>query len=379
MASQFIPKELIPRTFGAKEIVVYPQSDDNTPPAEVAHGIFILNASLKNASHFTDNERLLALGQHKNSTTTVTAAERNLLRHFNFNNGLWDWQSFDTTVLGFHLGDGTAATTAGTDANKYILKEVKDGAVGECRPEGVTFVQLRYKRNLSSMLLDKIRNNSPRETVQISYFAELPQSSKTVKNGTSVNRELVTWQGAADLGSLSEQEVQAEILAKTNQKGPAFLLSPSMGMSVCRLDTEGMGKEIRQQIVPLIYDTAISQVFDEMCPNLMLNSTSAVENCKQSYTTSDGIKTCMPTQQFHRSFKACAAGLLLDYQVDGTDLISLFYNNMEPLIKDYVTKRYTKHGQIQSRLSSEIKTELRELLRLGTEAEEYLRDMDDLQ
>ena len=72
-----------------------------------------------------------------------------------------------------------------------------------------------------------------------------------------------------------------------------------MGMSVCRLDTEGMMKEIRQQIVPLIYDTAISQVFDEMCPNLMLNPTSAVENCKQSYTTSDGIKMCMPKRQFH--------------------------------------------------------------------------------
>ena len=88
MASQFIPKELIPRTFGGKEIVVCPQSDNNTPPAEVAHGIFILNASLKNASHFTDDEKLLALGQHTNSTMTVTAAERNLLRHFN--RGLWD-------------------------------------------------------------------------------------------------------------------------------------------------------------------------------------------------------------------------------------------------------------------------------------------------
>ena len=213
------------------------ESDDNTPPAEVAHGIFILNASLKNASHFTDDEKLLALGQHTNSTTTVTAAERNLLRHFN--SGLWDWQSSETTVLGFHLGDGTATTTAGTDANKLILKEVKDGNVGECRPEGVTFVQLRYKRNLSSMLPDKIRNNSPRETIQISYFPELPQSPKTVKNGANVDRELVTWQGAADLGSLSEQVVQAEILAKTHQKGPAFLLKPSMGMSVCRLTPRG--------------------------------------------------------------------------------------------------------------------------------------------
>ena len=76
MASQFIPKELIPRTFGGKEIVVYPQSDDNTPPAEVAHGIFILNASLKNASHFTDDEKLLALGQHTNLTTTGVGAKK---------------------------------------------------------------------------------------------------------------------------------------------------------------------------------------------------------------------------------------------------------------------------------------------------------------
>ena len=89
MASQFIPKDLITKTFGGKEIVIYPQSDDNTPPIEAAHGLFILNATLKNTTHFSDNEKLLALGQHSNSTPTDTTVERNLVRHFHM--GLWDW------------------------------------------------------------------------------------------------------------------------------------------------------------------------------------------------------------------------------------------------------------------------------------------------
>ena len=119
----------------------------------------------------------------------------------------------------------------------------------------------------------KIRKDSPRKTIQISYFAKLPQSAKTVKNGANVDRELITCQGAVNLGFLSLQEVQDEILAKTNQSGPAFLKNPSMGMTICRLNTEEMGKEIHRQILPLIYDSALSQVFDELCPNLMLNPT----------------------------------------------------------------------------------------------------------
>ena len=172
MTSQFIPKDLITKSFCGKDIVIYPQSDDNTPPIEAAHSLFILDTTLQNATHFSDDEKLLPLGQHTNSTTTVNTVERNLVRHFHM--GLWDWQSADTTVLGFHLADGTDATTAGTDANKLILKEVKDGNVSECRPEGVTFVRLSYKRDLSPMLPEKIRTNGPRKTVQISYFAKLP-------------------------------------------------------------------------------------------------------------------------------------------------------------------------------------------------------------
>ena len=95
---------------------------------------------------------------------------------------------------------------------------------------------------------------------------------------------------------------------------------------------------------------------------MILNPTSAVENCKQSYVTGDGIVTCMSSRQYHRSFKACAAGLLLKYKVEEIDLISLFYNNMEASVKEIVVKKYPKHGQIHSRLASDIENELLELL-----------------
>ena len=49
---------------------------------------------------------------------------------------------------------------------------------------------------------------------------------------------------------------------------------------------------------------------------------------------------------------------------------------METSIKDYVIKRYPKHRQIHSRLSSNVETKLCELLQLGTEAEEHICDMD---
>ena len=83
----------------------------------------------------------------------------------------------------------------------------------------------------------------------------------------------------------------------------------------------------------------------------------------------------MSSRQYHRSFKACAAGLLLKYKVDEIDLISLFYNNMEASVKEIVVKKYPKHGQIHSRLASDIETELLELLRLGTEAEGEIKQV----
>ena len=58
------------------------------------------------------------------------------------------------------------------------------------------------------------------------YYIQLPQSFVDLLNGTGVGYPLTTWLGAADLRTLSPEEVKRDILGMTYQDGPYDLLAP---------------------------------------------------------------------------------------------------------------------------------------------------------
>ena len=86
----FNPKDLIHISVGNRTISAYPKPTAKTPPAEKAHGLLTLRASLVH-SDLPEEEKLQVLGHHTNSATTVNQTIREFTQHHD--SALWDWES----------------------------------------------------------------------------------------------------------------------------------------------------------------------------------------------------------------------------------------------------------------------------------------------
>ena len=74
-------------------------------------------------------------------------------------------------------------------------------------------------------------------TIQTEYYIELPQTSKPMTNGAGAAYNLTTFHGTADLRTLTEEQVRAEILDFTLQDGPVELQPASFGVTSARTDS----------------------------------------------------------------------------------------------------------------------------------------------
>jgi hypothetical protein len=61
-------------------------------------------------------------------------------------------------------------------------------------------------------------------TLRGSYYLKLPQTSAMVNNGYGVPQNLTTFHGAADLRTLSVEQIQTDILSHVFQDGPVDLV-----------------------------------------------------------------------------------------------------------------------------------------------------------
>ena len=289
---RFEPKETVTVVIGKISVHLYPDIHPLMPVAEKAHGYHVTTTSLKGA-RLAPDVYVDHLGMHLDSTSLVAGLKQDFMDRFDEH---WlDWNNL--TILSFHNTQGQAfGNNAVTPADLSVLKPVVNGAVANCRPADVRFV--RVECTLDFRTLCTAAEPTDNTTLRCSYYIELPQSTVVVNDGNNNPRNLRTWQGVADLRTLSVEEMGTHIISQTPQDCPVMLQEHDAYVTNARIDDSSAMEEITRAILKLSIPTIKKSIFKTLCPNYTNKPHAAVEGLQQTSYDDEGNVNVHPFANF---------------------------------------------------------------------------------
>jgi len=93
-----------------------------------------------------------------------------------------------------------------------------------------------------------------------------------------VGYHLTTWLGAADLRTLSPEEVKRDILGMTYQDGPYNLLAPTFNLTTCYTDSTVVYCELKSSVVCLASQTIHQTLFMVLIPGYLIEPHNVLDH-----------------------------------------------------------------------------------------------------
>jgi hypothetical protein len=158
------------------------------------------------------------LGMYLDSATTVAGLKFDFNQHFEDN-----WVNMNhLTILSFHNSAGAVMPDAAIPVDPVVLKPVQDGPVSNCCPGDVRFVRVQLILDFCELCTAAAPTDNT--ILRTDYYIELPQDTVIVRNAANVPRNLTTFQGPADLCTLSVEQMYNQVINDVPQDGPIGLL-----------------------------------------------------------------------------------------------------------------------------------------------------------
>ena len=376
MPQRFIPDACQQASFGAGHILtIYKPITNGMSPAEAAHSMHMLRATIINATNVPIEARLQGLGTYSNQSTIVSQIMQDFLRHFHDN--VFELSSPNHELLAFLDSSGAVINNAGTAANPLILKPVQNGVIADCRPADLSFVRFKITCSFVPCIEPSIVTNSPSEQISIESILALPQTTVIVNDGNNNPRQLTTFHGPANL-RLPMPDVVNQILRHTLQTGPAILGPPAHhNGTTCTLLYEPIASTIGNSILELALPTAIAAAYEAVCPGHVANPQSAIAEIKQTYVTDDNNKVTIPVQEYFNNYTAAAAPLLQGIDT-GIDIFTPFIDGLNDDLQRVVEQRNPYRGQVVPRNTRVVLRRLRQILAIASNAQEEITNTSKL-
>ena len=92
-----------------------------------------------------------------------------------------------------------------------------------------------------------IANPGP-TVLHTSFYIELPQAMQMMINTNGVNYNLATWLGAADLSTLSCDDLRTLVLKPCLQDGPITLAENNFNLTEANIDSTKVRKDIQARL-----------------------------------------------------------------------------------------------------------------------------------
>ncbi len=305
--------------------------------------------------------QLDALGHQLNLSATVNGVIQDWLCHY-YNR----WSDFSRlSILSFHNTKGTQAVDTTDPADTTILLPVVDGAYTDCR-KNVKFV--RVQLSISFLDLVTVANPGP-TTLQTEYYIELLQTSKPMTNGAGAAYNLTIFHGTADLRTLTEEQVRAEILDFTLQDGPVELQPASFGDTSTQTDSLALRAEIESKILCLAYKTICSTLFIELCPGYSNQPHVALDHIHQLHSDHDGNSVVSSVQSFYQQLMSASHPFSSqrDYPVS---VCARFQDGLDPRLITGFRCLFPQHSTVQSLNATHQWKTLQEMLQAAQQAED---------
>ncbi len=128
----------------------------------------------------------------------------------------------------------------------------------------------------------------------VSYYFELPQSTRAITSGNGQAYTLMTYAGPKDFRTLSPANVQLQILAACMQDSPILLKASNFNLPSGNTDKFEVGLKIECKIQQLAWPEICASVFHYVCPGYSNKPQAALEHIHQTYKDCDGTLVTTP-------------------------------------------------------------------------------------
>jgi len=97
--------------------------------------------------------------------------------------------------------------------------------------------------------------------LRVSFYIKLPQLTRAMTNDHGHTYNLTSWLGAADLLTLSAEEVRTLILQPSLQDGPIALCESDYNLTEANVDSKGVRETINTKILQLGLKQICASIF----------------------------------------------------------------------------------------------------------------------
>ncbi len=330
-------------------------------------------SDLEKAMAFQQNKTALALANLDQKARILTLADcLDLMLTAKSSLADWgrklhrNWANFaNLSILSWHGANGAQVNNTATATDPAILLPVQNGAANACPSLGVIFVRVQLALDYAN--LNRI-NPMPNTTLCGEYYIQLPQDSVDLQNAAGNTYHLTTFTGAADLRTLSINDIRRDILGATHLDGPFNLPEPSFNLTSCRTDSMVIYGELKSQVVRLASDTIHQQLFKVLVPGYLMEPHNVLYHIWQSVVDQEGTHIRLNTQVYYTTFlnAICSFYNLEEYPIN---IAGIFMDHINPtLAKGFHTNNpdfrkarpraaLTQRALLTDMLSTLIKTE----------------------
>jgi hypothetical protein len=370
--SPFVPRKPEIVTIGRTSVSLYPQVDENmTDP--------------KKALAYQHNKTALASTDLNQHTCILTLADRlNLMLTAESSLTDWEqklscnWANFQyLTILSWHDAKGTAIASTTTAGDSSVLLPVQNGNITDCRSAGIKFVRFQLELDFANLTIAAAANPAPNVILQGEYYIQLPQSSRNLINGTGTDYKLASWLGQANLRTMSNTNVQQEILDITHQDGPFDLLAPSFNLSSGCTDSTAVYGKLKLLVVCLASNTIHQTMFMVLVLGYLIKPHNVLDHIWQCYIDANGKTVQLSAQVYYSTF---LNGIRLFYNLKEypINLAGIFQDHIDPLLQKGFHAHYPLYGQTRTKAAFNQWLTLVDMLNALIKADNDLTNIHDI-
>jgi hypothetical protein len=143
-------------------------------------------------------------------------------------------------------------------------------------------------------------------TLRTKYYIELLQTTHAMMNEAHTAYNLTTYHGAADLRTLPQQEVQADILDHTLQDGPLELQPANFGATSAQTDPTAIRTEIESKTLRLAYQSICHTLLLKLCPGYSNQPHMALDHIRQVHTDHNGNAVSSSVQAYYQQLMSAS-------------------------------------------------------------------------
>jgi len=340
-------------SIGKTAVTLYPKVDASMSDPEKAMA-FQQNKTALASANLDQKERILALADWLDLMLTAESSLANWERKLRNN-----WANFaNLSILSWHGANGNIINNTATAANASILLTVRDGAAAACRAPGVKFVRVQLALDYAD--LNRI-DPAPNCVLRGEYYIQLPQDTVDLVNAAGNAYRLTTFNGPADLSTLTTDDVSRFILSATHQDAPYDLLEPVFNLTSCRTDSRVIYGELKSQVVRLASPTIHQQLFEVLVPGYTLEPHNVLDHIWQSYIDADGTQVRLTAQVYYTTFLN-AVRSFYDLEEYPIDIAGIFMDHIDPSLQKGFRMNYPDYGKARPRAAMAQRTLLTDML-----------------